>query len=170
MQNYFQLLQLPQSFDIDLSRLQANFRALQAEVHPDKYVNASPAEKLQSMQMATLVNDAYQTLKSPSARAVYLLSLQGIDVHAATAPALPADFLMLQMDWRETMEEAKASADIVALETLLREVKRAGNALEQPLATLLVQDHNLAVVAVKKLIFIEKMSADINQLIAQLED
>lgn len=170
MLNHFQLLQLPTQFEIALPTLEAHFRRLQAEVHPDKYVNATPAEKLQSMQMATLVNEAFQTLKSPSQRAAYLLSLQEIDVNDPQQAALPADFLISQMDWRETMEDAKHGNDIAALETLLREVRDAGKAIEAQLTTVLASAPKEAVVSVKKLIFIEKVSADVNQLIASLED
>lgn len=78
MQNYFTLFQLPQQFELDITVLDAQYRKLQAEVHPDKFVNASPAERMQSMQMATQVNEAYQVLKQPTSRARYLLQLQGI--------------------------------------------------------------------------------------------
>lgn len=170
MQNHFQLLQLPVCFEIALPTLEAHFRRLQAEVHPDKYVNATPAEKLQSMQMATLVNEAYQTLKSASHRAKYLLSLQGVEVDDPQQAALPADFLMTQMDWREAMDDAKQSNDIASLEGLLRDMRQAGKVVEATLATQLDTDPVHAVVSVKKLIFIEKVSADVNQLIAHLED
>ena len=73
MQNYFELFRLPQQFEIDTSVLDTNYRKLLAEVHPDKFVNTSAAEKMQSMQQATSANEAYQTLKQPTARARYLM-------------------------------------------------------------------------------------------------
>lgn len=170
MQNYFSLFQLPQQFELDSALLDANYRKLQAEVHPDKFVSASPAERMQSMQMATLANEAYQTLKHPTARARYLLQLQGIATNEENNTAMPADFLMAQMEWREAMEEAKSARDVTALDRLLAEMRAQARALQQQLPHSLQQAPEQAAMTVRKLRFIDKVSDDVNQLIAQLED
>ena len=100
MQNYFQLFQLPQQFNIDLTALETNYRAIQSASHPDRFVTATDAEKLAAIQTATTANEAYKTLKHPAQRAAYLLGLQGITAIAETNTAMPADFLMQQMEWR----------------------------------------------------------------------
>jgi molecular chaperone HscB len=92
--NHFALLGLPVQFEIDMDVLQSNYRKIQSEVHPDKFVTASPAERLQSMQSATLANEAFQTLKHPTSRARYLLQLQGIETLEDSNTAMPADFLV----------------------------------------------------------------------------
>lgn len=170
MQNYFELFNLPRSFSIDLHQLHANFRKLQAEVHPDKFVTASPAERRQSMQMATYANEAYQTLKHPTERAKYLLQLHGVDVEENNNTAMPGAFLMAQMDWREAMEEAKQQADIDALSRLLAEVRAYSQGLQVELAAQLETAPHEAAVSVRKLRFIDKISDDVDQLIAHLED
>lgn len=170
MQNYFALFQLPQQFAVDLVLLDRQYRQLQAEVHPDKFVSASPAERMQSMQMATLANEAYQTLKQPTARARYLLQLQGIETDEENNTAMPTDFLMAQMEWREAMDDAKLSKDVAALELLLSDMRQQAKALQHEIASEIVENPTQAALIVRKLRFIDKVSEDVNQLIAQLED
>jgi molecular chaperone HscB len=173
--NYFTLFDLPAQFDVDLNLLDQHYRKIQTEVHPDKFVTASPAERLRSMQQATLANEAYQTLKQPTSRARYLLSLQGIATLEDSNTAMPTDFLMAQMEWREAMEDAKMANDVAALDTLLKEMKTAANSLQAQLALELTPQSelaalNLAAISVRKLSFIDKISADVNALISKLED
>ncbi len=170
MQNYFALFQLPQQFDIALALLDSNYRKLLAEVHPDKFVNASSAERMQSMQKATLANEAYQTLKQPTARARYLLQLAGIETGEEDNTAMPADFLMAQMEWREAMDDAKFAKDIAALDALLNDMRAQAKTLQTQVAEEITQAPAQAAMTVRKLRFIDKVSEDVNQLIAQLED
>ena len=134
-QNYFDFFGLAVNFDISISALETNYRKIQAEVHPDKFVTASAAEKMQSMQTATLANDAYQTLKQPALRAAYLLSLQGITAISETNTAMPTDFLMQQMEWREQLEDAIQASNVDATETLARELKTQANHLQTEFKT-----------------------------------
>lgn len=170
MQNYFTLFQLPQKFELNLTQLDSQYRKLQAEVHPDKFVTATPAERMKSMQMATLANEAYQTLKQPTARARYLLNLQGIATEEENNTAMPADFLMAQMEWREAMDDAKHSKDIAALDELLKDMRTQAKSLQQQVANELESTPIQATITVRKMRFIDKVSEDVNQLIAQLED
>ncbi|AKR43606.1 Fe-S protein assembly co-chaperone HscB [Methylophilus sp. TWE2] len=170
MQNYFALFQLPQQFELDMAQLDNQYRKLQAEVHPDKFVNASPAERMQSMQMATLANEAYQTLKQPTSRARYLLQLQNIATDEENNTAMPADFLMAQMEWREAMDDARVSKDISALDALLKEMRTQAKTLQGQVANQIESAPAQAALTVRKLRFIDKVSEDVNQLIAQLED
>ena len=170
MQNHFELFQLPQTFKLDLSQLESHYRKLQAEVHPDKFVNDSPAERMRSIQMATLANEAYQTLKHPTARARYLLQLQGVETEEENNTAMPADFLMAQMEWREAMEDAKQAKDVAALDQLLADMRTQARDLQQTLEAELTRQPARAALTVRKLRFIDKVSEDVNQLIALLED
>lgn len=169
--NYFELFGLSPSFNIDLATLESNFRKIQSESHPDRFVSATPTEKLQSMQLATLANEAYQNLKNPANRAKYLLELQGIEAISETNTAMPLDFLMQQMEWRESLEEAKAAKDINALDNLLREMRQEAKLLQSEITTFIdvKQDYASATDATRKLIFIDKVYADINKAIEQLE-
>lgn len=167
---FFELLGLPQQYNIDLALLQSNYRKIQAEVHPDKFVTASPSERLQSMQTATLMNEAYQTLKHPTTRARYLLQLQGIETLEDSNTAMPADFLMTQMEWREAIEDAQHAHDITALDDLLRTMKDNAKALQTAFAENLSTNPQAAAQLVRKLSFIDKISADVQEIISRLED
>lgn len=168
---YFALFELKPCFNIDLASLETNFRAIQSASHPDRFVTASNAEKLASMQTATLANQAYLTLKNPANRAKYLLSLQGIDAVKETNTHMPADFLMQQMEWREAIDDAKSARDIAALESLLIEMQQAARALQTQLISLMDEkkDYVLATDATRKLIFMDKVSADIHKTIELIE-
>lgn len=170
--NYFEILGMPVQFDLDLSLLDQHYRTLQAEVHPDRFAAASAGERLQSMQWATLVNEAYQALKQPAARARYLLQLQGVDTAEESNTSMPMDFLMLQMEWREAIEEAFDARDIAALDSLLKQMRQEGLSLQAALKQTLDQEKNWPEGAeqVRKLSFIDKIRADVSQKISQLED
>lgn len=171
-QNYFELLALPVGYPIDLALLDQHYRKLQSEVHPDRFVAASSADQLQSMQLATQVNDAYRTLKNPTTRARYLLQLQGIETLEESNTAMPADFLMLQMEWREAAEDAEAAHDITALETLIVEINRFSKELQATLPDALASQATWtdAAETVRKLSFIDKVRADLTQTVETLEN
>lgn len=171
-ENYFALFGLKPMFNIDLASLEANFRKIQSEVHPDRFVVGTAVEKLHSMQIATLTNEAYNTLKSPALRAAYLLGLQGIDAPHEANTKMPMDFLMQQMEWREASEDAKQARNIGDLEKLLTEMRAEAKSLQADLAILFdeKQDVSTATDITRKLIFIDKVCADINKAIEALEN
>jgi molecular chaperone HscB len=170
--NYFTLFGLNPAFNINAATLEKNYRALQSESHPDRFVSATPAEKLQSMQLATLANEAYQVLKKPSSRAKYILAQQGIDATQETNTSMPADFLMQQMEWREALEDFKADKNIAGLENLEIEMKESAKSLVNELSRLIDDKNDLAAAteATRKLIFIDKVCIDINKAIELLEN
>lgn len=105
--NFFQLFNLPEQFKLDKQQLDAAYRALQTQVHPDRYANASDGQRRLALQWATLVNEAYTTLKQPLTRADYLCKLKGIDVEKMSPAENSTEFLMQQLVWRETLAEAQ---------------------------------------------------------------
>ncbi len=169
--NYFELLALPAQFEVDLTLLDQHYRSLQSEVHPDRFVTASANERMQSMQVATQANEAYQTLKNTTARARYLLQLNGIETLEESNTAMPGDFLMLQMEWREAIDDANSAKDISALDQLLVEIRQMAQQLSQGLSVQFAQkSYQEASESVRKLSFIDKISADIHRVIEQLEN
>ena len=106
--DYFALFDLPRSFAIDTQKLESRFRELQSKVHPDKHAHLGDSEKRRAMELATEANAAFQNLKNPLKRAVYLLHLAGHDVEAENNSAMPADFLVEQLELREAVGEARA--------------------------------------------------------------
>lgn len=171
-QNHFELFGLPLGFAIDQEQLDQAYRRIQSEVHPDRFAAASPAERLRSMQWATHANEAYQTLRSPISRARYLLHLQGIDTQEETNTAMPAEFLMQQMEWREAIEESRHACDIDGLDQLLREIRHDTKALEAGLHAQLdlQQDYPQAAETVRKLRFLDKVQTEIEQVLEALEE
>ena len=92
MPQYFQLFQLPPTFDIDSETVEQTYRQLAARFHPDKFAAASSFEQKQAVMMAATLNDAYRTLLSPIDRAAYLLKSQGIDADAPEHTGLLLNF------------------------------------------------------------------------------
>lgn len=171
-QDYFAFFGLKPQFNIDLNHLETQFREIQSAAHPDRFVTAPANERLASLQVATFANTAFTTLKAPDNRALYLLSLHNIEAVTETNTAMPADFLMQQMEWRETIEDAMLSKDIAKLDDLLIEMRDEANALIHTIAHMIDAQHNVAgaVDDVRKLVFMQKVNADIHRTIAQLED
>ncbi len=169
--DHFTLFGLPRSFRIDVTALDRRYREIAAQVHPDKFVQAADAERRLSLQWATRVNEAYQTLKESLPRAQYLLQLAGHDLGAENNSAMPPEFLMEQMEWREAVAEARAAHALDELEQLHHRVKqRMGERYEQ-LAEVLDEQRDFAVGAdrVRRLMFLEKLLVDIDDAMAALE-
>lgn len=152
--------------------LDQNYRKLQSEVHPDRFAAAPSPERLRSLQLATQANEAYRTLKDPAARARYLLQINAVDTQEESNTAMPADFLILQMEWRETIEDARAARDIAALEKLLLETQQKSKQLQESLRRALDEEKQFAQAAetVRKLRFLDKVRSDIEQVIITLEE
>lgn len=119
-ENYFQLFGLPAGFEVDGEALALRYRDLQRAVHPDRFAGASDRERLLSVQQASLINEAFQTLKDPLARARYLLQLNGIEL-SDTDTAMEPMFLMEQMELREALDEVRAAADPFAALNAVRD-------------------------------------------------
>jgi molecular chaperone HscB len=168
---HFELFGLPATFSIDLPQLDQAYRQLQAQVHPDRFATASDHERLLSLQRATQANEAYQTLKNPLSRARYLLQLNGVETHEESNTAMPMEFLMRQMEWREAIDEARNTANIEALETLSRELRHEANCLQNDLSTALDKrkDYLDACETVRKLCFLDKVQAEIDLAFETLE-
>jgi molecular chaperone HscB len=125
-QNHFELFGLPQSYALDRDKLDAAYRELQNTVHPDRFASQPEAEQRVAMQWATQVNEAYQTLRHPVNRGVYLLRLQGINALDASNTKMAPAFLMQQMEWREAIDEARSGKSTATLDSLTDEL-RAGH-------------------------------------------
>lgn len=170
-QNHFRLFGLEPTFRLDGAALESQYRALQAEVHPDKAAHLGEAGQRVAMQQSTRVNEAYQTLKSPLRRARYLLSLHGVDTQEETNTAMPVDFLMAQMELREALEAAVSARDADALDALETHMKTETRQLEAQLAVKIDADQDYAAAAglVRKLRFMEKLAEEINSAYDQID-
>ena len=164
----FELFGLRRRFALDRADLDARRRALQAEVHPDRFATADAAARRAAMQWAVRVNEAYERLSDPVRRGAYLCELAGVPVGAEDNTAMPAEFLHQQMAWRESLEEAASREDVDAVE---RELARERKAARERLAAALDERHDAveAVREVRALMFIERFAADVDRRLAAFE-
>src|SRR5713101_9311935 len=168
-QNHFELFGLPARFDVDPAQLDTRYRELQREVHPDRFAAAPDAERRVSMQRATRVNEAYQTLKSPLKRAVYILQLRGVDPKLETNTAMPSEFLMEQISWRERIEAGSEEPEaLLRLQAGLRDESRK---IYETLHGQLDEgrDDQAASQTTRMLMFYEKLDEEIDDKLAELE-
>ena len=133
MSQYFNLFQLEPSFNIDTEALEQTYRALAARFHPDKFASASAFKQKQAVMMSSTINDAYRTLKSPIDRAAYLLKSQNIDADAPEHTSFSPEFLMQQMEWRETLMDAQMEQNHDAIRALDQEIQEVQSNLYQDL-------------------------------------
>ena len=170
MQNHFDLFHLPARFEVDMDALDAAYREVQGQVHPDRFVNASDTEKRVAMQWATRANEAYQTLRNPQKRAQYLCELNGVDLQTESNTAMPMAFLMQQMEWREALDDARAAKDVDALDGLDAQVRRERKQmLEQVGRQLDAGDFQAAAQGVRALMFLDKFGDEVQYAFEALE-
>lgn len=134
MSRAFQLFGLPVQFDLNAEQLHQQYRTLAAQFHPDRFTAASAFEQKQAMMMSAAINQAYEQLSHPLNRAAELLRAQNIDADAPEHTSFAPEFLMQQMQWRETLMDAQMEQDEAAMLALDAEI-----AAEQQ--TLLIQLH-----------------------------
>ncbi len=168
-ENHFELFGLPARFAVDTAALDARYRELQREVHPDRFAAASRAEQRVSMQLATRVNEAYQTLKSPLRRAVYILQLRGVDPKFETDTAMPPEFLAEQMSWCERIEAGSEKPEALLL--LRVGLRGESGKLFEKLHHQLDDRHDdtAALQTARMLMFYEKLDEEIDDRLAELE-
>lgn len=165
--DHFQLFGLPRAFRLDAAALESAYRALQSQYHPDRAAALPDADKRLALQAATQINEAFQTLRSPLARGRYLLALADVDTQEETNTAMPAAFLMQQMEWREAIGDAKAARNVDALEALGRELRGEAKRMEAELAAALDEraDHATAALLVRKLKFMDKLDREVGDVL-----
>ena len=164
----FELFDLAPRFAQDSAAVEARWKELQREVHPDKFSTEGAAAQRLAMQWSVRINEAYRRLKDPLKRAAYLCELHGEPVNAENNTAMASDFLLQQMQWREELEDA---AGMDELERLARQVASARQQLLQQCAQLLdeKQDYRAAVQQVRALMFIERFASDVQFRLDQMD-
>ena len=168
MQNHFDLFGLTPKFSIEGEALERSYREIQSKVHPDRFAHAGDAERRASLQWTTRVNEAFQVLKNPVTRARHLLELHGVDVAFETNTAMPPEFLMQQMELRESLEEAKTPASLDEMRRRLGQEnaqlqKQIGEALDSK------KDYPAAAGLVRKLQFLDRLDEEIDSAYEEIE-
>ena len=165
--NDFELFGLEPKFSQDRAAIDARWKELQRQAHPDKFAAQGTSAQRIAMQWSVRINEAHQRLKDPLKRASYLCELNGAPVNAENNTAMPADFLMQQIEWREALDDAKTpqSLDETALQAnkYLRE-----KLLKLEQAIDVEGDFQLAVTYVRSLMFVERFVFEVDARLDQL--
>ena len=165
--NDFELFGLTQKFSQDRAAIDSRWKELQREAHPDKFAAQGTAAQRVAMQWSVRINEAYQRLKDPLKRASYLCELNGAPINAENNTAMPTDFLMQQIEWREALDDAKTTEKI---DQIALEANKYGrdqlSKIEQEIDVR--KDFSTAATQVRSLMFIERFASDIEARIDQL--
>lgn len=163
----FTLFAQPERFALDTAQLDRRWRELQAEVHPDRFAAQGAAAQRVAMQWSVRVNEAYRRLKDPLRRAAYLCQRRGAPVNAESNTAMPREFLLQQLAWREALEEAADGAAVQALEAQVAAHERG---LWEQLRVLLDERRDAAAAAeqVRALMFIARFRDGIERRLEAL--
>ncbi len=168
--DYFALFALQPTFAIDTAALAVTYRQLAKDVHPDRFASATATEQRQAVERAAELNEAFQTLKSPTQRALYLLRLQA-DLPEETT-IQDGEFLLQQMEWREQLEDLQEQADLQALERFIGELQQARSKIDHAFA-LCIEDPQQRLQAerlARRMQFLDKMFYEVRQLEERLDD
>lgn len=164
----FELFGIPTQFAQDRMQLDARWKDLQREAHPDKFAAEGAAAQRLAMQWSVRINEAYQRLKNPLKRAAYLCELNGAPINAENNTAMPTEFLMQQMAWREALDEAATTQDF---EEIALQSKEDGHKLLLKIEQILddQRDYPAAAQQVRSLMFIERFASEVDVRIDHLE-
>jgi molecular chaperone HscB len=163
----FELFGLARRFAQDRAEIDARWRQLQSEVHPDRFAADGAAAQRMAMQWAVRVNEARQRLLDPVKRGAYLCELQGAPINAENNTAMPGAFLMQQMAWREALDDARGLPEV---EQLADEVSQFRGLALARLQVTLDEQHDAASAAqqVRALMFVERFAHDVDQRLEAL--
>jgi molecular chaperone HscB len=165
--NDFELFGLPMQFVQDRTAIDARWRELQGEAHPDRFAAQGAAAQRLAMQWSVRINEAYQRLKQPLSRASYICELHGVPIQAENNTAMPTAFLMEQMEWREALDEARTTQ---IMEEIAITVNRSGGKLLSKIEHALDAEQNFIAAAelVRCLMFVERFACEVDSRIDQL--
>ncbi|QFU75081.1 Fe-S protein assembly co-chaperone HscB [Halioglobus maricola] len=171
-QNYFQLFELPVQFSLDVAPLGQRYRQLQQELHPDRFASAGEHEQRIAVQYSAFVNEAYNTLKAPLSRALYLLKLSGMSEESIGRQQVDGGFLMEQMELREKLETMHDLIDPdTVLDHLLEEISGDIKMHQAEFKAAYEQsDLSAAASACVKMQYLEKLQLEAEQIEADLMD
>jgi molecular chaperone HscB len=171
-QNYFELFGLNPDFNLDAERLKARQQQLLATCHPDRFVNASDREKRLSVQMASWVNQANETLRDPVKRAAYLLQVSGVEAGDESETTSDTGFLMEQIELREEIEACRSGDDALHCcdQISLKLDHRASQLAQEFVSNFAASDLEAARQSGRKMQFIQRIQQQLSDLQFELED
>lgn len=168
--NHFSTFDLPSTFAVDATVLSTRYRDLQAAVHPDRFVNATDADKRAAMSRTVDINEAFTTLKDPVRRAMHLLALVDVDGLDEKNTTMPADFLMEQIDWREALADARLKEDEHRLEAMSSELASTLVSLGDTFDAAYRGKHMaVATTLARKMRFMQKLAEEADAALAEID-
>lgn len=172
MNNPFALFDLPVAFQVDSALLNERYLALQKSLHPDNFSAASAQEQRLAIQKSAEINDALRILKDPITRADSIIAINtGETENPEEKSNNDIDFLMQQMEWRETLENIENRQDTDELTAFTQEINQIRHAILSELSTALdAQQWDIARAITDKLRFIKKLQAEIERVEETLLD
>ena len=172
MNNPFALFDLPVAFQVDSALLNERYLALQKSLHPDNFSAASAQEQRLAIQKSAEINDALRILKDPITRADSIIAINtGETENPEEESNNDIDFLMQQMEWRETLENIENRKDTDELTAFAQEINQIRHAILSELSTALDAQHwDIARAITDKLRFIKKLQAEIERVEETLLD
>lgn len=172
MNNPFALFDLPVAFQVDSALLNERYLALQKSLHPDNFSAASAQEQRLAIQKSAEINDALHILKDPITRADSIIAINtGETENPEEKSNNDIDFLMQQMEWRETLENIENRQDTDELTAFAKEINQTRHAILSELSTALdAQQWDIARAITDKLRFIKKLQAEIERVEETLLD
>ena len=171
-QNYFELFELDLTFDIDLKLLSSAQQRLQAVYHPDRFVNASERDKRLSVQQASWINEAFETLLKPVKRARYMLELNGLELNDESETTSDTAFLMEQIAIREEIEECRSNADpLSCCDHIIEKLRSKTDQFESEFVSFFVRGQlDDARISSRKMQFIQRILDQLLDLQIELEE
>jgi len=121
--NYFELFEIPVSFDLEMSLLTKKYYALSMQFHPDRFTLKSEEEQASALMKSTEINEAYRTLKDNQKRIKYILKLYDVEF-VEGKERVPQEFLMEMMEINEQLTEYKFDPDPSKAEVLHNEIDK----------------------------------------------
>ena len=163
----FELFEIPAQFSQDSAVLASKWKDLQREAHPDKFAAQGVAAQRIAMQWSVRINEAYARLKDPLKRATYLCELNGAPINAHTNTAMPPAFMMMQIEWREALEEAATAAELEQISEEAAQYERGQLSKIEQLIDV-THDYTAAANEVRALMFVARFVGEIEARIDQL--
>ena len=160
----FQLFGMKPGFVIDEKRLESAYQAAMMKVHPDRFADRSAAERRVAEQWSARINEAHDTLKNAVLRASWLCEDAGHPIGAETNTAMPMDFLMKQMQWREALEAAQGDAQAVADIRRSTEAEKADIAAGMARAIDEEKNWAVAVDLTRRLMFVNRFLEEVERV------
>ena len=121
--NYYELFEIPISFEVDQKQLTQRYYALSKEHHPDKFTLKSDELQKKALQTTTEINNGFKVLKNKQKRIKYLLEYLGVKFTEGQEK-VSQNFLEEMMDINEELMEYQFDPNPSLKEEILKNISK----------------------------------------------